>query len=331
MEYRENGSNVVGRTTPKKGNLISLLEKFEQEAKGVGTIRTPFQWLNLKIGGGLRKGFTSVLSGPPGNGKSYFVYRMMFHFMMHNVRAVYMPLEYNAAEHLRRITATMVGSWSLVDDDAKKAQQRIDAFMKYPQMIRDFERMEMMVCENPAKVVLDAYGEPVIPEAPYSDILEMVKHHSKTADIVIIDPITAIDQDKIKTPEFEQQTKFIRAVNAIADHSNVHIMLVGHTRKRQKHNGKESALTMDDMAGSVALSRFSQYMFLMDYHEKKKSIVTITDQVIEEAEHARTLMIAKTNFGYGKGHKIAFDFSDGPIMEELGWLNPNSDYGLKSE
>jgi hypothetical protein len=98
-------------------------------------------------------------------------------------------------------------------------------------------------------------------------------------------------------------------------------MLVGHTRKRTKHNGKETALTIDDVAGSVAMSRFAQYLMLLDFHDRKQSTVESSFGVRKVVDHTRTLQIGKTNFGPGKGQKIAYDFSPkGPNMTELGWM-----------
>ena len=74
------------------------------------------------------------------------------------------------------------------------------------------------------------------------------------------------------------------------------------------------------MAGSVAISRFTQYAFLLDYHDEKMSLVTTDAGDTLDKTHRRTLLIAKTNFGYGKGQKLAYDFGCGPMMEELGCI-----------
>jgi hypothetical protein len=60
---------------------------------------------------------------------------------------------------------------------------------------------------------------------------------------------------------------------------------------------------------------------LLDFHDRKQSSVESSFGVRKVVDHTRTLQIGKTNFGPGKGQKIAYDFSpQGPNMTELGWM-----------
>jgi hypothetical protein len=311
---------VINKTAPTDGAALALLEAFEKEASGTSTIRLPFRKLNGMIGGGLRKGYTSVVSGPPGNGKTYLAYATMLKLLEDGVRFKYIPLEYNATEHIRRMLGAYINSWGFIDTTPEKAQQRQDAVLNNPQILEKINDVEACICENPTKLELDASGRPTIPSIPYDVVKELIVHYAQEVDVLIIDPITAIDTDPRGGPEHEQQAKFIRNINAIAEYYDIHMMLIGHTKKRQKHNGKETNLTMDDVAGSVALSRFAQYLLLLDYHDETTTTVEAKAYLRKEVQHKRTMLVGKTNFGSGKGQRLAFDFVNGPLMEELGWI-----------
>lgn len=313
--------SILKRVEPKRGVVVSIMDDLEAEKRGDTTVTMPFRLISRAVGGGLKKGFTSVLAGPPGNGKSYFAYRMLLWCIDRGINAKYLPLEYEAKDHIRRCFAVDIKSWGMVEDGQSTADNRIKMMLENIDSLKKIEKIEKCVLENPCKITVDKWGEPVIPEAPYSEIMEVYKHYAKDTDLFIIDPITAIDVDENGGHEFKQQERFIKMVGAVSKHNNCHAMLVSHTRKRQKHNGIETKLTMDDIAGAAAVSRFAQYLFLLDFHEKEDSKVMRSMNLEEETEHTRTMVIGKTNFGCGKGQKYAFDFGKGgPKMEELGLI-----------
>jgi predicted ATP-dependent serine protease len=286
-------------------------------------IKLPFKGINNAIGGGLRRGYTSILSGPPGNAKSFFAINTMIHAIENGVSACYLPFEYSAAEHMLRVMAVRIGSWNMISTTPDKAQERYDAFMKNADMIAEYHKYEKHVCENPfSATVNEDTNEIQINSVNFSDVLEIVKYLGQRHKLVIIDPITAIMPNPIlKAGITEQQTEFIRSVNALATKFDFHPMLVGHTGRRAKHNGKPTAITMDDMSGAIAFQRFAQYVFLLDYHEQKVS-APISAINKGDIEHTRTLIIDKTSFGSGNKAKIAMDFKHGmgPQMEDLGWI-----------
>ena len=311
--------SIIDKVTPKTGNVVKLMDTFQSEAEGGAGIALPFPILNKLLGNGLKKGYTSFIAGPAGNGKTFWVYRVLQSLLKSSTAFKYIPLEYDAAEHLRRITAVKAKSWGMVDSDKEHAEARMGVFLNNPSWRKDFEKMEQHICENPSALEV-INGCPDIPEVPYEAVVEVLTHFAKDNEIIIIDPITAIDHDHKNGNEWDQQKRFIRKVGAIAKYYNCHIMMVSHTGKRQKVRGVETKLTMDDMAGSAAFSRFSQYMMLLDFHDEKTSTVKKRGGVNADIGHHRTMFIAKATFGPGKGQRIAYDFIEGPEMGELGWI-----------
>jgi len=313
-------SNIIDKVAPREGSIVKLMDAFQREKDGVAGIVLPYRILNRLIGGGLKRGYTSFIAGPPGNGKTFWVYRVLQGLLRSSTAFKYLPLEYDAAEHLRRITAVRMRTWDMVSDSVNDADSRMGVFLHNTDERKAFEAMEANICENPSSVeIID--GVPTVQDVPYEAIIEVVMYYSKINDIMIIDPITAIDQSRSGGSEWDQQKKFMRQIKAIAKSHDGHIMMVSHTGKRQKHKGKESSLTMDDMAGSADFSRFCQYQLLLDFHEKKTSSVEVKHGMFEEVEHERTMIIGKSTFGPGKGQRIAYDFTNGPEMGELGWIS----------
>ena len=316
---RKEMNSIIDKVKPKSGNVIKLMKAFEKEKDGLASVKLPYRILNRMIGGGLKIGYTSFIAGPPGNGKSFWVYRLLLSLLDSSTAFKYLPLEYDAAEHLRRITAARMKGWDMVSDSKSNADKRMGVFLNHPEERKAFERMEKNIFENPSSVeVVD--GIPTVSDVPYGSIIERIMHYSKDNDIIIIDPITAIDPEKSKEGETAQQKTFIKRVKAIAKSHDCHIMMVSHTGKRQKYRGKETSLTMDDMAGTADFGRFCQYQMLLDFHDKKSSNVEVSYGKFEEVEHERTMIIGKSTFGPGKGQKIAFDFTSGAEMSELGWI-----------
>lgn len=319
-------NDIIDRVAPNKGVVVGIMDDLEEEKKGRKSVSMPFRLTSQAVGGGLKKGFTSILAGPPGNGKSYYVYKLLLWCIDRGIKAYYLPLEYEAKDHIRRIVAVEKKSWGLVDDGQSTAEERIEMFISDVATLKKIEEIEKCVLQNPAKVSIDGQGNPIIPDVPYSDILEVYKYYAPDAELFIIDPITAIDTDEGAGHEIKQQERFIKNVGAVSKHTDCHAMLVSHTRKRQKHNGKETKLTMDDVAGAAAISRFAQYLFLLDFHKKTESWVKQHANGGLNVEHTRTMIIGKTNFGCGKGQKYAYDFSPGgPNMKELGLIAEEED------
>ena len=313
----------MSRTAPTPGRVVQFLEEVEAEKAGHSSIPTPYRQLNHLIGGGLRRGYSSVLAGPPGNGKSYLAYRLMIFAIEHGFTCAYIPLEYRALDHIRRCMGVVLGSWGMIADTPDKAEARMDVITKNPDMLQKWEQIEACVLENPGDVIVGADGVPYVPNVPYRDVQDLVHHYCMERDLVIVDPITAIDHEQGRGAAYEQQEAFIKRVKAITGHSKSHCLLVGHTRRRTAQNGKYGPLGNDDVAGSLALSRFAQYMLLLDYHDTRESWAEKGPAMGQSVEHSRTLFIGKSTFGGGTGQKLAFDFGTGPSMDELGWVKKN--------
>jgi hypothetical protein len=317
---RDGHSDMISRCLPTTNSIVGLMETFEKEQDSNQLFKLPYRMLSKMVGGGFKRGMLSIIAGPPGNGKSYMAYKFLLWFMEQQYKTLYLPLENKHEESMRRIMASYVNSWGMVNADGQYAQQRKEAFTNSQEMVDMYHKVEGCVCQNPSRLMFNDKGEAYIPSIPFSEMLECLKVFCDRADIVIIDPITKLDCDLTGGKKHEQEEKFVKGLKAIAESTDTHIMMIGHTNKRSKYNGKEANLAIDDIAGSVAWNRFCQYIFLLDYHEEKTSEVTVGIGMKKEVQHKRSLLVSKCNEGSGKGQKLAYDFVSGPDMQELGWV-----------
>jgi len=270
------------------------------------------------------RGKVSVIFGPPGNAKSFFAMNLVTEYMKYEngVKCAYLPMEYSKLDHVKRAMAVHANSWRVVSESRTEDKQSVlDWLMNTDGVVDYLSGLDKCILDNPGLGKMNSDGNILIPSVDFPKIFDIVARESADKDFIIIDPITSIDpDDKSRLNEWEQQKMFVKQLGVIAEHNDCHIMMLSHSNKRGKHKGNETKLTMDDLAGSSALSRFVQYMLIIDYHDEKKSMCSV-GHGNEYFDHTRTMIIAKTNFGTGKGCRLAMDFSDtGPEMEIYGMI-----------
>jgi KaiC/GvpD/RAD55 family RecA-like ATPase len=305
---------------PENGLKDRLLTSLEAPPK---IVKTKYRELNRLLDGGLRQGLCSTMFGPPGNAKSFLAMNFVGG-MIDNKSAnpYYLPLEYNKVDHVRRGLGVMIGSWGFTSEDQKKKAFVVD-WLKNDKLSEWWiNSLDDHIAENPTGARRDESGDLIIPKADYPKILDIVSKQAETRDFIVIDPITAIDaDDRSRKNQYDQQADFVRAVNAIAEESDTHVQFITHSSRRQTHKGKAVDLTMDSAGGTIALSRFTQYIFILDYH-KGGANATVMDRagIIKNVDYTRTLILDKVTAGCGAGTRMAMDFNHGPQLDILGIL-----------
>lgn len=318
------------QTEPEDDLMRDMLSDLQAPSR---LVETKYPSLDRLMAGGLQKGKCSAVFGPAGNAKSIFVLNMVVRMVQgrgevggydpYKANPLYIPLEYTRTDHARRAMGVVIGSWGLTSEEDKKKAEAVK-FLTRDEWAQDWVRgLQNHIAHNPTTARRNAAGDLEIPKADYTKMLKAISSEAKERDLIVVDPLTAIDPDDLsKRNSFDQQTEFLRACNAIAIESNVHIMFVTHSGRRQKHNGKEVALTMDNVAGSISITRFVQYVLILDYHrgEKRTGQVYKKGGAFGHVEYTRTLKIDKLNAGCGTGAELAVDFTQGPQMEVFGML-----------
>jgi len=322
---------------PKEVGFISneamgnMIRELNEESEGVNRhVTLPWRRLNSALGDGLLLGTTSVVAGPPGNGKTYFALQACLGAELAGLEWAFLPCEMQSKDILRRLLAIEVNSWEMFNRDRESA-----GIIKglAAQNAQKMSRVAKRICENPRKTVKGLDGKPYVPGLPYQSVLDWIAKEGERLDLIVIDPISMLDYDIDRKSEWKGQQDFVQMAVNIASDVGVHLMLVAHVGKRQKtRNGAPVELTGDDVQGSAAFFRFTDYVMLLDSHDPRESeVFSSTGRTVY---HARTMFIAKSRWGSGTGKRIAFDFSKlssdegksrGPRLEEHGIIVPKKD------
>ena len=304
----------------------------EELAKPDRLIKTQYEILNKRLGNGFLKGKSSLLFGPPGNAKSMFAINILVENIKnrmvgkHSQKIKYIPLEYRRTEHAMRGVGIFLNTWKAISKEPEDVQMLREILSTSEELGNFAKNLQGDMLENPSLGSVGSDGSLDMPRVDFDYMVDMVNREAAENDMLIIDPLTAIDQNKnSRDPRYEQERQFVRACNVLADHHDCHIMHLSHSGKRGKHNGKVVGLTMDDNAGAAAFSRFTQYIMILDLHDEKESNVYVGLGQYKTVTHSRTIKIVKTNFGPGSGSKLAIDFTPvGPQMEMFGSIQDES-------
>jgi hypothetical protein len=226
---------------------------------------------------------------------------------------LYLPMEYHKQYHLKRALAIYRNDWSLISESDDDREKLFD-LLSNDKSLFDFSRIaESYILDNPY------YNLPEGEDLYYNDILALVREYAEYRDVIIIDPITAIDADpRSKASQWDQQKKFVRQCSKIAEECEVHIMMMSHSGKRGQYQGKTEELRVGSLAGSAALERFTQYILSLDFHKPVESRCYVGGGMHQLVEHTRTLRVEKLNFGPGTRARVAMDFDGGPRIRVLG-------------
>jgi len=295
--------------------LKELAADFDAEAReDRQTIGLPWRQLS-RLSRALRPGTVMVLAGLPGYGKTLFSTELAVYIHSQGHRFAYLPLEGNRKEFVRRILAHISGDWSALDGAADNVDVRINSLFKYePELAAICEQID----ENPRLPKQREDGRLIVPPLPYEEVLDWTWEKTKTARVIIVDPIAQIDFRGRN--EWQSQKKFIQEATAIAGDSSSTVIIVCHTVKHPNSQWK-TELSLSDVQGAKEIAGLTDCVLLLNRHSTKESGILCPGGETERIEHDRTLTIGKSRFGPGDGLRIAFRLN-GPRFQELGVIAP---------
>lgn len=300
------------------GGVYALSARFGQEERGeIKLLPIPWTEISRGLGGGLYPGEVTVLAAPPGNGKSFVSAHLSLAAGAAGFRWRYLPLEDRQEVWLQRFGAVALDEWSFLDREKCSAAAR-QRTLKANQAV--FRAIETNICENPRLPVADGSGRMVVPALPAYEILDWVHEAARDYDLLVIDPVSQIDFGRVGGKKWEDEEDFVRRLLGIAADSRCHVLLILHVVKRGGRN--QMPLSLDDMQGSAAFSRFAHNVLLLETHDERESEVVchVPNKIVT---HKRTMIIGKGRTGSGGGSRFAVDFDHrGPALLEHGLIKP---------
>jgi hypothetical protein len=292
------------------GRQTEVLREFEDAAAG-RRYSLPMPWHQLMtLSGALKPGTVTMLCGTPGATKSLMTMQLMWWLMDQEYKASMLAMEDSLAYHLRRLLAQRVNEFRLTIDEYVKANFALAA-----QLYREHEEQLALA----ARSIFDM-GNGTIPTVP--TVLSWIKTHAGLGvEIMFIDPYSYIDTGP---KPWVTDRQFLVEAKTICKDTGSRLFIVSHPEKHAPTNLKQ--VTLDNMAGSAALGRFSHCALWLAAHDDDESNVSFPDPLPEAPEnektenmtHDRTLMILKARDGQPR-RKLAFKFKlQSLTLEELG-------------
>ena len=293
--------------------VVALLEKLEREAKGEEKqLRLPWVQSNFGIGGGLGVGTLTFLAGQPGAGKSFMATLICLAANADGWRWQYTPLEKDRVYALRRFLACYFRRWDILKPDSAETTRRLleDDEAAYALMVKAGD----CISENPFRGVIDDAGRRVYPPVYFSDVVEDIRQQCERKDLVILDPMAAIEFDDGSRDQFENQKRFVRELSAVAAETGCRIVVVHHVRKS---NGPQTHIGLDEIAGSSGIGRFTDNAITVEFHKQsQESEILCPSGFGKSVVHDKTVTLAKCKDGPGTNWRLACDLA----KDALDWI-----------
>lgn len=266
----------------------------------------PMPWVSLsKDTRALLPGTVTILCGSPGATKSMALIQLV-RFLRDRIAdacVCALMLEDGASYHLRRAAAQMTGISDITDDAWCRAN---------PDKVTDIKQQ---LGER-----LDALRRSI--EAPSvqnkcspDELVAWIRAKARTHRVLAIDPITMMVKG---AKAWEGDEKFLFGAKRTIEEHGTSLVLVTHPRKMPT-GASPGQMSMDDLAGGSAYSRFSQTILYLRAHDVKSSEVE-RDGLSAQQDHNRTVTVFKARNGRGvEGRKYAFRFDPTTLtLHELG-------------
>lgn len=225
-------------------------------------------------------------------------------------------------EATRRMAAIVSEDWSLIEQDDVNAEHRE---AKIKANLTAIAELSVSIRENPRRPVIDEETRKlVVPKLPYHSVCSWIGDQKGSIDLLVIDPVSQIDFRLASEKEWDGQDTFVRQVCALAEDTGIHIVLVAHVKKRTSTEKAKGTLSMDDICGSSAFSKFVQNVILLERHDPRESEVRGESEEECMAWHKWTMHLDKSRDGKGAGSRFAMDLSNSPLFRCSGSIIPQS-------
>jgi hypothetical protein len=214
-----------------------------------------------------------------------------------------LALEDGVSYHLRRAAAQILGIADLTDDGWCRGN---------PDKVIEIKR-QLGPALNELRSVIEAPA--AANKCGPDNLLAWIRQKARSHRVVAVDPITMMTRGE---NPWTADERFLFGAKRIIESTGSSLILITHPRKMQQGANRNN-LSMDDLAGGVAYSRFSQTLMLLLAHEPKESVVERQAGALRET-YNRTMVVLKARNGKGaEGHRFAFVFDSKTLtLTEVG-------------
>jgi replicative DNA helicase len=251
----------------------------------------------------LLPGTVTILCGSPGATKSLAM-NQLIRWSSEMVKSALYVLEDGVVYHMRRAVAQLSCVSDLTDDSW--CRNNPDEVKRLKQLYLPALRKLKGIFEQPTNMNA----------CTVDDLLDWVR--AKADDgcrVIAIDPITMMQ--KTRTGWLDDE-RFLSTSKRIIEKYGMSLVLVTHPKKLP-FGASLANMSMDDMAGGSAYSRFTQTILMLLAHDQKEGPVE-SETGAKTEEYNRTMVVRKARNGRGvEGYRYAFWFDPKSLsLNELG-------------
>lgn len=177
-------SNLSSDTAVSHGHLVKNIEQAQAEARDfhlhAKLIPMGFEWIDKAVGGGVRRGWLSMLLGKSGTGKTMLATQILANMAQHGTRSIFFSLEQKAGQLFERIASQVLEypmseiKQMIIDDDPQLAT------------VRELYKNLYIVDNVPTETTESVEMSPARIEAIVREV-NMTHFQGAPADVVVID------------------------------------------------------------------------------------------------------------------------------------------------
>lgn len=252
----------------------------------------PWPWANLhRLTNALLPGTVTLICGDPGSTKSFLLLEASAYWHDLGLPVAIYELEEDRGYHLLRALVqkcrcSLLFRDDWVRDNPDKARHYFD---QYAGWMDEFGRA---IAEAPDKqVTLDQLAEWVAERAQAG------------CRVISIDPVTAA---AASAKPWIDDLSFLMRCKSIVRQYGASLVIVTHPKK-----GRKGGMSLEDLAGGAAFSRFSQTVLWIEYLEELKAMDVAIDGfsgATQQVHVNRVVRIRKARNGPGTGLNVGFQF-----------------------
>lgn len=283
--------NMTKPTAPKAKTISRPSAKLEALLSAtIEGRRTALEWrypgLN-RMTQALLPGCVTVICGPKGSTKTFFILENFTHWMLNDIRCAMLVLEEDVEHCLLRCLAQLSGAPDVTKTDWVE-QNPAEARRIHAEHASEIDRLGAGMWDTPD-------DEMTLPE-----ITKWIESRAiEGCRVIIVDPITAA---KETDSPWKADKTFVNEVKRLARRHGVSVVMATHPIK-----GGTNTISMDSLSGSTAWVRFSHVIFWLEAHDPR-DVVVMKPCGRAMVSSNRTLHILAARNAYGQGRKIAMNF-----------------------
>lgn len=282
---------VASKITDRGGGLAELTARIEAMASGsIANIAWPDAPVFTKMARALESGSITMLSGSPGDGKTFWLLQSLIGWKDEGVRASVCMLEKSRAWHLTRVLALLAKQPNLTRAEWVKQHKR------------ETDEWNAQYASH-----IEAIGESIVTAKQVGESLESIGRWIDTEadehDIVVVDPISLADAGEKR---WLADTKFITGCIRTCERTGVRVVLVTHP-----NSGKGGPVSLASLMGGVTYQRATDCVMHVAKLEAAKPFMAIRDlnhPISMRVTANRTVSVFKGRNGTAGGRQFAFDF-----------------------